>query len=81
MADLTRAVVYSDDVSGLRPEDVRGFFERWPRVPSLPRIFAGADHAVLARGGAAGRVVGFVYYERFGMRRVSRMVIRNPEAL
>jgi ribosomal protein S18 acetylase RimI-like enzyme len=135
VADLTDPVVYSDDASGLGPEDVQGFFVGWPRVPSLVRILAGADQVVIAREGAAGRVVGFVYavddgelaahiplievlpeyqgrgvgselmrrmlarlahfamvdltcdsdlepyYERFGMRRVSGMVVRNPEAL
>jgi ribosomal protein S18 acetylase RimI-like enzyme len=135
VAALSADVVYTDDASGLRAEDVQGFFVGWPRTPSLVAVLDGADEAVLAREGAAGRVVGFVYavhdgqlaahvpllevlpeyhargigselmrrmlaklgrfamvdvtcdaelepfYERFGMRRVSGMVIRNPEAL
>lgn len=56
-------VVYSTDISGLRPADLEGFFVDWPTGPSPERhleILRGSDYVVVARGGDEGRVVGFV---------------------
>jgi ribosomal protein S18 acetylase RimI-like enzyme len=137
MADLT-GIVFQDDLAGLAPKDVVGFFDGWPRVPTperLLRTLGGSAFVVVARDQGSGRLVGFVnaisdgelaahipllevlpeyqgrgigtelmqrmlaalagfpmvdltcdpelepYYERFGMLRVSGMVIRNPAAL
>jgi ribosomal protein S18 acetylase RimI-like enzyme len=57
-------VVYTTDVSEVRPADLEGFFVDWPVRPSPERhleILRGSDRVVLAReGGEDGRVVGFV---------------------
>jgi ribosomal protein S18 acetylase RimI-like enzyme len=56
-------IEYDDDVSGLRPEDLEGFFVDWPVPPSPERrlaILHGSDRVLLAREPGSGRVVGFV---------------------
>jgi GNAT superfamily N-acetyltransferase len=53
-------VVYSDDGSAVRPEELRGFFARWPAAPSPERhveLLRRSLVAIVARD--EGRVVGF----------------------
>lgn len=55
-------IVYEDDASGVRPEQLEGFFVGWPSPPSPERhleVLTGSAHVVLARE-EDGRVVGFV---------------------
>ena len=57
------AIVYREDVDGIRPDQLAGFFEGWPDPPSPAthlRILRGSSHVVVAVDPAAGRVVGFV---------------------
>jgi predicted N-acetyltransferase YhbS len=54
------ALEFISDLSGLKPEDMDGFFEGWPVPPSSERRLAalkGSDVCILAVDG--GRVVGF----------------------
>lgn len=54
-------ICYRDDLQGLSPEMLVGFFEGWPDPPdsgTLLRILRGSSHIWLAEDG--GRIVGFV---------------------
>jgi ribosomal protein S18 acetylase RimI-like enzyme len=56
-------IVYTSELDRLAPAQLEGFFVGWPRRPSSERhleLLRGASHAVLAREGPGGRVVGFV---------------------
>jgi ribosomal protein S18 acetylase RimI-like enzyme len=56
-------IVYAESVAGVTPAQLRGFFVGWSDPPSaeaLLRILQGSAHAVLARLGPAGEVVGFI---------------------
>ena len=56
-------IAYETDVSGVRAEDLIGFFVGWPTAPSPDRHLAllhGSDYVVVARDSETGRVVGFV---------------------
>ena len=56
-------VVYSSDVDGLTPADLRGFFDGWPNPPTPEthlRILRRSTHVWMARDGAGGPVIGFV---------------------
>ena len=56
-------VVYTTDVTGLSPSDLRGFFVDWPSPPSAERhleILRGSDRVILARDGESGPVIGFI---------------------
>lgn len=54
---------YTEDLSEVRPDMLRGFFVGWPRHPSSAQHLAvlhGSYRAVIAVDDEAGRVVGFV---------------------
>jgi ribosomal protein S18 acetylase RimI-like enzyme len=54
-------VAYTENVEGVAPPQLRGFFVGWPAAPSPEQhleILRGSEHVVLARDGE--RVVGFV---------------------
>jgi len=60
---MATGVVYTTDVTGLSPADLRGFFVDWPSPPSPERhleILRGSDRVVLAREGESGPVIGFI---------------------
>ena len=55
-------ITYTDDLAGVQPEQLAGFFEGWPNPPSPEahlRILSGSSHVVLATA-SDGQVVGFV---------------------
>ena len=54
---------YTTDLSDVRPEQLTGFFEGWPRPPAPERHLAtlrGSYRTVIALDEEAGTVVGFV---------------------
>ena len=56
-------IAYETDVSGVRTEDLVGFFVGWPIAPSPDRHLAllrGSDYVIVARDSESGRIVGFV---------------------
>jgi ribosomal protein S18 acetylase RimI-like enzyme len=56
-------IVYRDNLDGLTPRQLTGFFVGWPDPPSPEthlRILQGSDHLVLALNDENGAVVGFV---------------------
>jgi len=60
---VRRVIAYETDVSGVRAEDLSGFFVGWPTSPSPDRHLAllrGSDHVVVARDSDTGGGVGFV---------------------
>ncbi len=55
-------ITYTDDLAGVQPEQLVGFFDGWPNPPSPEthlRILAGSSHRVLAVA-HGGQVLGFV---------------------
>jgi len=57
------AIRYTDNLDGISPRMLVGFFEGWRQPPSParhPRILRGSRHVVLAVDDARGRVAGFV---------------------
>ncbi|MEN0109514.1 MAG: GNAT family N-acetyltransferase [Planctomycetota bacterium] len=55
-------IAYREDVSGLRPEHLGGFFVGWPKAPSRDshlRLLRNSDHVALAWDSDTRRVVGF----------------------
>jgi GNAT superfamily N-acetyltransferase len=56
-------IQYHDSMAGMGPETLEGFFDGWPRSPTLVarwRILCGSAERVLAVDDETGRVVGFV---------------------
>lgn len=56
-------IVYRDNLDGLTPRKLAGFFEGWPDPPSPEthlRILQGSAHVILALNDETGAVVGFV---------------------
>ncbi len=56
-------VDYRESVEGIRPDQLRGFFDGWPKHPTLERHLAlleNSDYVVLAWDDEAQRVVGFI---------------------
>jgi ribosomal protein S18 acetylase RimI-like enzyme len=56
-------IVYRDNLDGLTPRQLTGFFVGWPDPPSPEthrRILQGSDYLVLALNDENGAVVGFV---------------------
>jgi ribosomal protein S18 acetylase RimI-like enzyme len=56
-------IEYATDLSGVEPEHLRGFFERWPSPPSPERhleLLRGSYRVVLAREQGSPQIVGFV---------------------
>jgi len=56
-------IAYETDVSGVRAEDLVGFFVGWPMAPSPDRhlaLLSGSDYVIVARDSDTGGVVGFV---------------------
>jgi ribosomal protein S18 acetylase RimI-like enzyme len=56
-------ITYQTDLSGIREEDLDGFFVDWPTKPSPERHLAlmrGSAHVVVARDEQHDRIVGFV---------------------
>lgn len=56
-------IIYQDDLTGITPVMLHGFFRGWPNPPSPEthyRILQGSQHLVLARDEQAQRVVGFI---------------------
>lgn len=54
---------YTEDLAGIEPGDLEGFWEGWPVPPTPERHLAalrGSEAVILAIDEAAGRVVGFV---------------------
>lgn len=54
---------YESTVTGLRAEQLQGFFEGWPNPPSPQthlRLLAQSDEIVLAVDEETGQVVGFI---------------------
>jgi len=57
------AVVYVEQLDGVEPAHLRGFFEGWPNPPAPAqhlRLLRGSDHVVLALDASSAQVVGFV---------------------
>jgi ribosomal protein S18 acetylase RimI-like enzyme len=57
------SITYTSDADGVTLEQLRGFFEGWPKAPSREthlRILRGSDEVVLAIDDDSGAVVGFV---------------------
>lgn len=62
-ASVPAVIAYQTDLSGIRAEDLEGFFVDWPTKPSPERHLAlmrGSTYVVLAREEEDSRVVGFV---------------------
>ena len=60
---IAMPIGYTTDLSDLRPEQLTGFFEGWPRPPAPERHLAtlrGSYRTVIALDEEAGTVVGFV---------------------
>lgn len=56
-------IIYTDDLSGMDPEQLHGFFDDWSDPPTSAihlRLLRGSDTVVMAKDEASGRVVGFV---------------------
>lgn len=56
-------IVYTDDLTGITADRLRGFFVGWPNPPSSQthaRMLAGSDHVHLALDDETDRVVGYV---------------------
>jgi GNAT superfamily N-acetyltransferase len=56
-------IEYTTSTEGVAPEHLEGFFEGWPKPPSLERhleILRGSYRVVLAREQGSPAVVGFV---------------------
>ena len=56
-------IIYQDDLTGITPAMLQGFFVGWPNAPSPEthyRILQGSQYLVLARDDQAQRVVGFI---------------------
>jgi ribosomal protein S18 acetylase RimI-like enzyme len=56
-------VVYQENLEGIRPNHLEGFFVGWPNPPSPEthlRILQESDRMGLARTAPGGRVIGFV---------------------
>ena len=54
---------YQQDLAGIGPELLQGFFVGWPQPPSgetLLAVLTGASHRWLARAGSDGPVIGFI---------------------
>ena len=54
---------YTDDLTGIGPQELRGFFVGWPKRPSPAQHLAvlhGSYRVVLALDDDSGQVVGFV---------------------
>lgn len=54
-------VTYSDRITGIRAEQLKGFFEGWPNPPTPEthlRILNGSSEVIIAREGEA--IVGFI---------------------
>jgi ribosomal protein S18 acetylase RimI-like enzyme len=54
---------YTDDLTGIGPQELRGFFVGWPKHPSPAQHLAvlhGSYRVVLALDDDSGQVVGFV---------------------
>jgi ribosomal protein S18 acetylase RimI-like enzyme len=56
-------ITYADSMTGISPNNLRGFFVGWPNPPAPEthlRILNGSDAVVLARDDSTGAVVGFI---------------------
>ena len=56
-------IAYQEDLAGIAPRHLRGFFAGWPNPPSPQthyRLLRGSQNVVLARDERAGPVVGFI---------------------
>lgn len=56
-------VIYTTSTDGLGPDQLHGFFERWPNPPSPEahlRILQQSDHVMLAWNDRSDEVVGFI---------------------
>jgi len=60
---IAMPIGYTTDLSDIRPEQLTGFFEGWPRPPAPERHLAtlrGSYRTVIALDEEAGTIVGFV---------------------
>jgi ribosomal protein S18 acetylase RimI-like enzyme len=56
-------IIYQNDLAGINPAMLQGFFVGWPNPPSPEthyRILQGSQHLVLALDDQVQRVVGFI---------------------
>lgn len=56
-------IVYQEDLAGITPEKLRGFFVGWPAAPppqTLYKILQQSDLIVLAVDAGSGRAIGFI---------------------
>lgn len=54
---------YTEDLTGIRAEQLQGFFVGWPKCPSVDQhlaVLRGSYRAVVAIDDSTGRVIGFV---------------------
>lgn len=61
--DRMGMIRYEEDVAGVEPDQLSGFFEGWPTHPTQDRhleLLRGSDAVVLAIDAEIGAVVGFV---------------------
>ena len=58
-----KPIEYREDVNGVQPVHLQGFFEGWPSPPDAQTHLAllrGSSHVVLAVDAGPGQVVGFI---------------------
>ena len=56
-------IIYCDDLEGISPSMLEGFFVGWPNPPKPEthlKLLQGSDAVVLAKDEETGRVVGFI---------------------
>lgn len=56
-------ITYFEDISGIEPHHLVGFFEGWPNRPAPEmhlRLLNGSGEVVLARDDETGKIVGFI---------------------
>ena len=63
MTDSLDGIRFTDQLSGITPLELTGFFVGWPDPPSPEthlRLLQGSDDVLLALDENSGRVVGFI---------------------
>lgn len=63
MNDEKIVILYRNEIEGLKPEDLLGFFEKWPNPPNPDKRLAllkNSEHVLIAFDDNNGKVVGFI---------------------
>lgn len=56
-------IIYRNEITGLKPEDLIGFFEGWPNPPNPEKrlkILENSSNVIIATDDASGRIIGFI---------------------